>query len=486
MDKDDRMSLQIILFSILMITGVIGNSLVIYVYTKAKNRKRFLKFERMILILAIVDLIASTVNPSVYIYQIKVDYNEWHFGYIGCKLISAVGPIFSSISLGLILLMAIDRDRAVCTPFKRQLSLSLLYKAIALTVVLAVAVNTPYMHYLALIRNPNTGSLSCLVDRVRYGISYPRAFVTVTIISDFFFLSIFVVTTVRVCYKLMYKTANLTYPKTREFRERETKRILKMIVCMGVFFIVLIFPRDIFLTILYLKILHPPYLKVENIFMINAVLKVLYTSNSVVNVFMYSVLNRRFRRDLLSIFMKYHWIRQISGYTSDDSSYHSEDGSTRRLSSRKQSNMTQSKRQQVLNSISIFKTEICSMPPSLQPSLQTSPVMKAKTCVGDNEYLHVLDEDKKVGITTPTAVHMMTKPNCSDDVNEEEDTINQTINTLNILSGTTPHSVVDITDGRLSTAKDFHNPLFGEIKLVQISTNEENNEMNGMIDERLL
>ena len=127
MDKDDRMSFQIILFSILMITGIIGNSLVIYVYTKAKNRKHFLKFERMILILAIVDLIASTVNPSVYIYQIKVDYRQWHFGYIGCKLISAVGPIFSSISLGLILLMAIDRDRAVCTVSYTHLTLPTIY-----------------------------------------------------------------------------------------------------------------------------------------------------------------------------------------------------------------------------------------------------------------------------------------------------------------------------------------------------------------------
>ena len=472
MDKDERMSFRIILFSILMVTGIVGNSLVIYVYTKAKNRKRFLKFERVIIILAIVDLIASTVNPAFYIYRIKVDYNQWHFGYLGCKIIPAVGSIFSSISLGLILLIAIDRDRAVCTPFKQQFSLSLLYKAIAVTVILAIVVNVPYMLNLGLIGSTVS---SCLVDHVQSGISIPRAFVTVTIISDLFFLSIFLVTTIRVCYKLMYKSADLTYPKTREFRERETKRILKMIVCMGVFFIVLIFPRDIFLTILYLTFLHPPCLRV-----INAALEVLYTSNSVVNVFLYSVLNRRFRRDLFSIFIQYQWIRQISGYTSEDSSYYSEDGSTRRFSSRKQSfNQIQSKRQ-VLHSISVFKTEVCSMPSSLQPSLQASPVMKL---VGDNEYLHVLDEE---GITTPTTVHMINKPHSSDD-EDEEDTINKTINTLNILSDTTRHSVVDITaDSRSSTAKDFHNPLFGEIKLVQVSsTNGDNsNEINRMVVER--
>ena len=103
--------------------------------------------------------------------------------------------------------------------------------------------------------------------------------------------------------------------------------------------------------------------------------------------------------------------------------------------------------------------------------------------VGDNEYLHVLDEE---GITTPTTVHMINKPHSSDD-EDEEDTINKTINTLNILSDTTRHSVVDITaDGRSSTAKDFHNPLFGEIKLVQVSsTNGDNsNEINRMVVER--
>ena len=462
MDVHGKMSLQLALFSFLMATGIIGNSLVIYVYTKAKNRKRFLKFERMILILAAVDLIASTINPAFYIYQIKTNYSQWDFGHAGCKFIPALGPIFSSISLGLILLMAIDRDRAVCTPFKKQFTLSMLYKAIALTVALSICVNIPYMHFLDLFFGKY-----CLVG-IASGLTYLRAFVTINIISDLFFLFIFLFTTVRVCLKLTNKKTQLTYPKTREFRERETKRILKMIVSMGVCFIALIFPKDIFQTTYYMSVIHPPRLVIKDHFMINAMLKVLHTSNSVVNVFLYSVLNRRFRRDLISIFMRYKWIRQISGYTSEDSSFYSEDTSGRRFSSRKQSNMSQSKRMKVLHSISVFKTEVSSMPTSLQTSLQSSPVIKQKACVGDSEYLHVLDEEKCQGITTPTAVDMIKKTQL-----DGEDTINQTIDTLNSLNGMAP-SVVDIP-----TSRDINNPLFGEIKIVP-SSSSNNNELDGV------
>ncbi|XP_066933253.1 visual pigment-like receptor peropsin [Clytia hemisphaerica] len=470
MDAEHKINLQLGLFSFLMILGILGNVLVIYVYSRAKNRKRFLKFERMILILAVVDLLASTINPAFYIYQIKTNYKSWHFGYAGCKVIPALGPIFSSISLGLILLMAIDRDRAVCTPFKKQFSLSTLYKAIAVTIFLSIGINVPYMYFL----DVHEGGKRCLIGR-KGALLYIKSLVSINIISDTCFFLIFSVTTVRVCLKLAYKT-QLTYPRSREFRARETRRILKMIVSMGVCFIALIFPRDIFITTTYMSYLHPPPIKVKNYFMVNAILKVIHTSNSVVNVFLYSVFNRRFRRDALHLFMQFKYIRQLSGYTSEDSSYYSDDGaSSRRFSSRKQSDMNQSKRLQVLRSISVFKTEVSSINSSIQPSLQTSPDMtKRSNGTHTPQYVANAPGTPYIGVShledgeKEKVVRIATPPTVAEKRPKHETTITQTIDHLNIMEDPTPKCSI--------SPRDLNNPIFGDVEIDHIKEDDENDD----------
>lgn len=71
---DDKKSLNafdktvVALFSFIFVFGVLGNSLTIYVYHVAFKRK-LVKYEILILILNIVDLISSVVNPILFIYM---------------------------------------------------------------------------------------------------------------------------------------------------------------------------------------------------------------------------------------------------------------------------------------------------------------------------------------------------------------------------------------------------------------------------------
>ena len=101
---------SLISFSMILILGTLGNGLVVYVYGfNGRKRRRFMKFERLMLMLGVVDFIASLTNPAYYIYQI-VYKRAFHFGPILCRIVPSLGPIFTSISLGIILIMAIDRD----------------------------------------------------------------------------------------------------------------------------------------------------------------------------------------------------------------------------------------------------------------------------------------------------------------------------------------------------------------------------------------
>lgn len=109
----------ITLFTIVLISGVIGNCLVIIVYS-GKRCKRFVKFEKLMLLLGVFDLIASVTNPLLNIYQMVNNYQRWDFGSVGCKIFYGIAPMSSTVSLGILLIMSIDRDRAVTTPFKNQ------------------------------------------------------------------------------------------------------------------------------------------------------------------------------------------------------------------------------------------------------------------------------------------------------------------------------------------------------------------------------
>ncbi|XP_066914527.1 formyl peptide receptor-related sequence 4-like [Clytia hemisphaerica] len=294
---NERFSL--ISFSLILILGSIGNALVIYVYGIAGNerRRRFMKFERLMLMLGVVDFVASITNPLYYIYMI-VRKNDFNMGETMCKIIPTLGPLFTMISLGIILIMAIDRDRAVATPFKPQFNLKSIYKAVALTVLLCVLTITPYVYKLK-IQNYFNRRICAPVSDTEYNIFAICLFLS----SDLIFLTIFVVTTFRIFRKLKTKDT-IECPKMKQHRAKETNRILKIITSMGVLFICCVFPRDLLLTSFSFSTLIPPPVDYAIAADANLVLKVLHTFNSCVNVILYSLLNKKFRKSVLKLFMK--------------------------------------------------------------------------------------------------------------------------------------------------------------------------------------
>jgi len=289
---------SLIAFSIILLLGSIGNLLVIYVYGFT-CRRRFVKFERLMLMLGIVDFIASVTNPMYYIYRIA-NRGVWGIGGFSCKVIPALGPIFTGISLGVILIMAVDRDRAVSTPFKRQFHLNTIYKAVFLTIVSSVLVTVPYMYHNRLNVN-NDGTTNCIVDG---DFAYDVMIIVIFMLSDVIFVVIFVMTTVRVFMKLGTKSSSSKGARVQKVRAREINRILKIILAMGIMFVVCVFPRDLLFIAFSLRRVFPPQIPYDEVIEVNITLKVLHTANSCVNVFLYSFLNEKFRAEVFRVLMK--------------------------------------------------------------------------------------------------------------------------------------------------------------------------------------
>ncbi|XP_054852509.1 type-2 angiotensin II receptor [Eublepharis macularius] len=105
-----------VLYCILFIFGLVGNSLVIAVLCRQKNPKTVANV--YIVNLAVADLLALVTVPfwaSYYAYG----YN-WLFGSVMCKLSSSVFGLTMFASIFFITCMSMDRYQAIAHPFQSQ------------------------------------------------------------------------------------------------------------------------------------------------------------------------------------------------------------------------------------------------------------------------------------------------------------------------------------------------------------------------------
>ena len=132
-------------FVLIAVIGVIGNSVVCYVFIKFKQGKNLLTMECLIITLASVDLIASIMTSLFFIYLQTYGKRNWHFGTIGCILIPSFSRIPVNLSIGLILIITVDRCRVIAFPFKSRFSKHDITIAIFVAFILSVVFELPYM-----------------------------------------------------------------------------------------------------------------------------------------------------------------------------------------------------------------------------------------------------------------------------------------------------------------------------------------------------
>ncbi|XP_066912783.1 melanin-concentrating hormone receptor 1-like [Clytia hemisphaerica] len=295
-----------ILFSFNMAFGIFGNTLVIYICGyKLKNKKY--KIIKIIFLLAIVDLISSVANPSLFIYLIYFNYYEWHFGIVGCKFLKSIGPIATTVSCGLILFMAIDRYRAIVTPTKQQFQAKVIYSAALVILILAIVSHMPYMYFLQI-----SGVECRVVDETEL---FYKIDVAIILCWDFTVLAIFIITAATIRRALVETTQkierSLTGTQLKNVQKRD-KRVNRLIIAVCLVFILCIFPRDILHVYFGVKtILQQKYQVTSFILNVNTVLKLLSTCNSTLNVLLYAKLNYRFQRELLQILVSKTCIGRI-------------------------------------------------------------------------------------------------------------------------------------------------------------------------------
>ncbi|XP_069116333.1 orexin/Hypocretin receptor type 1-like [Argopecten irradians] len=124
---------------IYLVVGVLGNSLVMFVYWARKKPVREDRY--FIPVLALVDMASCVVSSSTGIYA--QTYPLMFENDTGCKLAAFLGILFANLSADFLLIIAIERFMKLCRPFGAPMTMFKRKVAIVLICVLGLAISTP-------------------------------------------------------------------------------------------------------------------------------------------------------------------------------------------------------------------------------------------------------------------------------------------------------------------------------------------------------
>ena len=287
-------------FGFTFVVGILGNCFVCYFFGFKIRKKKRTVTETLIFYLGFVDLLASIVNPLLYTYWTVTKYRRWDFGVLGCKIFAPLAPITVTVSASIIMLICIDRYRAIVSPFNGQFSKRQVNMAMSVAVTISVLFHTSYIHYLEV----KTGT-PCFVA---YGgdLGFAVPYIIGTVLRDLSYTCVFCFTSVFISKRLKQRhDANVNIDFSMKCR-KESRRIVRVLYRVGLIFAILVFPKDFLSVISTISWLSPPGIPSTKVLMhVNAWLKVLNVSNSCANIFIYSHVHNRFKREIWKIFGKF-------------------------------------------------------------------------------------------------------------------------------------------------------------------------------------
>jgi len=281
--------LLVVALCLIMLVGILGNGSVCYFFGWKLRNGRSIP-DRLFLYLGIVDLISSVVNPATFLYFELTKYKKWDFGVIGCKVLVPFGPISTLVSACLIQIITVDRFLVIVKPFGRTYSSSSINAAVILAIIFSIA---SYIYYILALTVPS-GTTCIVKDVADKGYSIPV--VIFLLLQDVTFVFIIGFTNTLI-YLRMSRSDELSLSETGKQQSIKRKRkLLRMLKIMAATFMLCILPKDLFQLAYTFSWLDNDGIKYNyQLVQLNTALKILYTANSCVNVFIYSKMHTRFR-----------------------------------------------------------------------------------------------------------------------------------------------------------------------------------------------
>ncbi|XP_069023900.1 neuropeptide Y receptor type 2 [Embiotoca jacksoni] len=299
-DSTKLIGVQVILilaYSTIILFGVIGNSLVIYVVYKFKNLRTVTNF--FIVNLAVADLLVNTLClPFTLVYTL---YGEWMFGQVLCFMLPCAQGMAVHVSTITLNIIALDRHRSIIYHMETKMSKDMCAWIIAITWAVSAMLASP----LAIFREYGTFDLSpdesiqvCTEKWPESNLNGSIYSISMLLLQYSLPLTISSVAYIRIWNKLKN---HMTHG--RNDRQQRRKKTTKMLLTMVVVFAVSWLPFhafqlavDIDSTVLYMK----------DFKLLFTVFHIVAMCSTFVNPILYGWMNNNYRTAFLSVF-KCYW-----------------------------------------------------------------------------------------------------------------------------------------------------------------------------------
>jgi len=136
------------------VVGIFGNLAVILVTPKKNGRRKLSRHQQLIIVLAIFDLLFSIANAIKVTAFLWTPY--WLYGEVMCYMFSGMIPIGAWIAIGIILIIAIERFMGIVHPFKAGLGKRMMYFLLLLNVIGALLIVIPLLLNITLTKRKTT------------------------------------------------------------------------------------------------------------------------------------------------------------------------------------------------------------------------------------------------------------------------------------------------------------------------------------------
>ncbi|XP_048764291.1 trace amine-associated receptor 1-like [Ostrea edulis] len=233
----------VIFLGLLIFVGVVGNIIVLVVYTLKYPSTTF-KF--YILALAVIDLLTCCISMPFEIADNVLPF--MFFNETVCQVGRFLGNVFKIAAAFIIVVMAIGRYKKICHPFSRSTTISQARFAFIASIVLACVFSWPTL-FIQGIRerklNFNITGYDCTINSDIAHTNYPFVFSTVL-----FTVYAIVFLALAILYSLVIYTLNKHAKEQEQFEfndniRKSNPRITKMMIAITVGFIVCYIPNCI-------------------------------------------------------------------------------------------------------------------------------------------------------------------------------------------------------------------------------------------------
>lgn len=297
MDSTKILGVQIILitaYSLIILLGFIGNSLVIYMIVRYKTMRTVTNF--FIANLALADLMVDTLClPFTLAYTLL---DEWKFGAVLCHLVSYAQALSVHVSTLTLTVIALDRYRCIVFHLDSRISRKISFTIIAITWLIAAVLASP----LAIFREYRYEDIPTINLRIAVcSEKWPSENRDATIYSLSMLILQYVLPLSIICYayvRIWFKLKSHINPSARNDSQCRRRKTTKMLVMVVVVFAVSWLPFHIFQLAVDLDLV----LILHEYKLLYTVFHVVAMCSTFANPLLYGWMNKNYRNGFLMFF----------------------------------------------------------------------------------------------------------------------------------------------------------------------------------------